>query len=322
MSNKLETTGIEILGYGHYLPRRVVTNEEILGQITIKASSVDNAVLGNIAVTSRHWADEDETINYMAEQAIYQALEESNVAVEDIDLLILSNWTDRVWVPDNAPQIATSIGAKDAYAFDVCTACCGFMHGINIAMSLLLRRKRYKIAVVVSSEHFSRGVRPKSKGQLITGDGAGAVVLKYTGNTERGIVDCIIHNNGELKDIVAVKKPECWVRSKTELGPTAAMKNTEVVNEIMSDNGVTIEDINWFVPHPGTDVVHEKIRQALGLPEDKFITNYTRIANTSSASIPIVLSENTKSGEFKKNDIVLSCGVGSGFYYGAMLYVI
>lgn len=322
MNKKLKSTGIEILGYGHYLPKKIVTNEEIMDTITIKASSVDNDVLGNIGVKSRHWASEEETINYMAEQAIYAALEMCNVKPEDVDLIILSNWTDRVWVPDNAPQIANDIGAKNTLAFDVCCACCGFMHGVNTAMFYLMGSKRYKTAIVVSSEHFSKGVRPNSKGQLISGDGAGAVVLRNTGNTERGIIDCIIHNEGSLKDIVGVKKPECWVRSKSELGVTAAEKNSLVVNELFKENGITMEDVDWFVPHPGTDVVNTKIRQALNIDVDKFVTNYERIANTSSASIPIVLSENVESGKFKKEDVIVSCGVGSGFYYGAMLYIL
>lgn len=322
MKTKFKSTGIEILGYGHYLPKRIVTNEEIIDSITVKTSSVDDDVLGNVGVKSRHWSSEEETVSFMAEEAIKDALEMSNILPEDIDLLILSNWTDRMWAPDNAPYIASNIGAKNALAFDVCCACCGFMQGINIAMSYLLGRKRFKTAVIVSSEQFSKGVRPNSKGQLITGDGAGAVVVKYTGNMERGIVDCIIHADGTFKDIVIAKRPECWVRSKSNLGEVAALKNTEVVNELLFENNIQMDEVNWFVPHPGTDVVHKKIREALGIDKDKFISNYERIANTSSASIPIVLSENIRSGKFKKNDVVVSCGIGSGLYYGAMLYIL
>ena len=316
---KLESLGVEIKGFGHYLPRKKVENDEIMSSITLKASSVDTAVLGDIAVKSRYWADEDETIAYMAKCASEMALKSSGISAKDVDLLVLSNWTSRQFVPDIAPQVASLLGADKALSFDVCCACCGFINAVMTATSYLNTDPRMKTAIVVSSEQFSKGVRPHSKGQLITGDAAGAIILMRTGNKKNGVIDFNLKSDGNLKSLVGVKMPECWVRSKPELAKLGPIKNVEVAAEILDRNEITIEDIDWYVPHPGTDTVNNGIKAGLNIPDEKFITNFDRVANTSSASIPLVLSENYHSGKFKKDDVIMMSGIGSGLYYGALL---
>lgn len=318
-AEELESLGIEIKGFGHYLPRRKVENDEIMSTITLKASSVDTKLLGNIGVNSRYWADEDETVEYMAKCSSEMALKSAGISAKDIDLLILSNWTSRQFVPDIAPQVAIMLGADKALSFDVCCACCGFINAVITASMYLNTDARMKVAVVVSSEQFSKGVRPHSKGQLITGDASGAVVLVKTGNKKNGVIDYKLKSDGNLKNIVGVKMPECWVRSKPELAVQGPIKNVEVATELLDRNEIKIEDIDWYVPHPGTETVNNGIKSGLNIPDEKFIVNFDRVGNTSSASIPLVLSENYHSGKFKKNDLIMMSGIGSGLYYGALL---
>nr|WP_303244335.1 ketoacyl-ACP synthase III [uncultured Cellulosilyticum sp.] len=317
---RLASMGVEIIGLGHYLPKRKVLNEEILSSITLKASSVDDKVLGNIGVESRYWANEEETVVYMAKEAAKMAIDMAQIKAEDIDLLLLTNWTSRETIPDLAPQVALQLNAHNALAFDLCTACCGFIHAVTTACMYLLSHPRMQTAVVACSEQFSKCVRPHSKGELITGDAAGAVVLKKSNNKVNGIIDFDLRSDGRLSYVVGVKKPEIWVRSKPELATVAAEKNKEAVNYIFSRNDLKVEDIDWFVPHPGTERVHEEIKEYIGLPDEKFVINFKEVANTSSASIPLVLSINYHNGKFKKNDLILSPAIGSGLYYGALLF--
>jgi len=318
-AERLESLGIEVKGFGHYLPRRKVENDEIMNSITLKASSVDTKVLGDIGVKSRYWADEDETIEYMAKCSSEMALKSAGISVNDVDLLILSNWTSRQYVPDIAPQVAMLLGADNALSFDICCACCGFINAVMTASMYLNSNPRMKVAVVVSSEQFSKGVKPHSKGQLITGDASGAVVLVKTGNRKNGVIDYVLRSDGNLKELVGVKMPECWVRSKPELAVQGPIKNVEVAAELLDRNEINMKDIDWYVPHPGTDTVNNGIKSGLNIPDEKFIVNFERVANTSSASIPLVLSENYHSGKFKKNDLIMMSGIGSGLYYGALL---
>lgn len=317
--HNLNTIGIEIIGWGHYLPKRLVTNEEVNARITLETSSVDEKVIGNVGVSTRYWADEEETVQFMSKMSGEEALQNAGVRPEEIDLLILENWTERKYVPDLAPSVASAIGAKNAMAFDMCTACCGFTTASTTASMYLLAHPRVKKVLVICTEQFSHRVRPGSKGELIVGDASAAFVLQRNKNTNSGIIDFELGNDGDLKDVVKVKMPEGWIKSKPELAQVAADLNKRAIDAIFQRNHISVKDIDWYVPHPGTQVVHEEIKNYIGLPEEKFIINFDRVANVSSASIPLVISENVKTGKFKKGDVLMCPAIGSGIYYGAIL---
>lgn len=318
--HELNTMGVEVVGWGHYLPKRVVTTEEIREKITLKASSIDQKVIGDgTGVISRHRADEDETVAYMSKMSIGRALEEARVEGSNVDLLILVNWTDKIYIPEAAPMIATEIGANHAIGFDLSTGCCGFTTATMTAAMYLLGHPRVNTAVVVCTEIFSKRVRPGSTGELIVGDGSVAFVLKRSDSEESGIIDFDLGNEGKLRDLITVKMPEGWIKSKPELANVAAGLNKRAIDDILERNNITAEDIDWFIPHPGTQIVHETIKEYIQLPDDKFVVNFERVANLSSASIPMVISESLKSGKFSKGDLCLCPAIGSGMYYGATL---
>lgn len=311
--------GIEITGIGSYYPERIVKNEEIVATMNSKGSAVDDEVLGKIEIKSRHWAAENEDETDLATSAVNEALKDAGVTADSIDLMVVSNWSARQFVPEIAPQIALQTGAKNAFAFNVCTACSGFLHAVQTAWMFLLSN-RWKRAVVVSSDIFSRRVRPGSKGQLVTGDAAAAVVLERTENTESGLIDSVFHCDGSLKDITRVPPPEGWVKSQPELIDNAIQSNVYVVNQLLERNNLTMNDIDWVVPHPGTNPVHNGIKKELNIPDEKFMVNFQHRGNTGSASIPNALAEFYKNGTFKKGDLIISPGVGSGWYYGGILF--
>lgn len=315
----LKTNGIEIIGWGHYLPQRVVTTEEVNSRITLKTSSIDEKVIGNVGVKTRHWSSDEETIELMSKISGENALKNANLKASDIDLLLLVNWTERKYVPDLAPSVASLIGAKNAMAFDLCTACCGFATAVMTACMYLQAHDRVDNVLIICTEQFSHRVRPGSKGELIVGDASASLVLTKNTNATSGIIDFELKNDGSLKDIVKVKMPEGWVKSKPELAQVAAELNKRAIDTIFSRNKISMQDINWLVPHPGTEVVHEEIKRHIGCADNKFITNFSEVANVSSASIPLVISINLETGKFRKGDICLCPSIGSGIYYGATL---
>jgi 3-oxoacyl-[acyl-carrier-protein] synthase-3 len=176
-------------------------------------------------------------------------------------------------------------------------------------------------ALVTCSEQFSRRVRPGSKGELLCADAAGAGLLEREEGA-RGLVDSVVHSDGDRADVIGARPPKGWVRSQHDLPEHAVESIVGACDSIMRRNGVSVEDIDWVIPHPGTDVVHGKVKAALGVPDEKFVVNFERFGNTSSASIPIVLAEERERGRLRDGDLVLSPAIGAGWYYGALLYVV
>lgn len=312
--------GVEIIGLGQYLPKRVVNNDELIPKISKTINKVDNAVLGEIGVYSRHWSNKEETVPYMAAKAAEQAINNAQILPETIDLFILSNWTSREYLPELAPQAAYLANTKNALAFDLCGACTGFIMGVMTA-SMYLKARQVKRAVVVGCDQFAKRVRPGSKGQLVCGDAAGAAILELkTSNSISSVIDVLLKSDGSLSDVVKAPGPNGWVKSRMDLVDEAIHKNMDAAEEILSRNGLNIKDVDWVVPHPGTDLVHKGIQKRLEIEEKKFVVNFSYRGNTSSASIPIVLSEFYEKGIFKKGDLFLCPAIGSGLFYGSLLF--
>lgn len=311
--------GVEITGLGHYYPRRLVRREEIVPLLETSMNAVDKAILGDVDVESCHWASDEETEVYMAAEAARRALADAGAKAAEVDLLVLSNWSARQFIPELAPQVASALGADKALAFNLCAACAGFVHGVQTA-SLYLQRSEWRRALAIGCDRFSRRVRPRSRGMLVAGDAAGAVVLERTGNTAAGLIDSLLLSDGARAELVTASKPEGWIRSRKDLVPIAVACNVEVVNRILARNGLSVHDVDWVVPHPGTSLLHQGIRERLELPADKFVVNFDKRGNTSSASIPVVLSELYHAGRFRRGELFVTPAVGAGWYYGALLF--
>ncbi|MFD7508705.1 ketoacyl-ACP synthase III [Streptomyces sp. NPDC059853] len=312
-------SGLRFTGFGHYYPRTHVRNE---ATEEVAGNAVDAAVIGRIEVRGRHVAEEDETVPEMARLAAADALADAGLEPGDIDLLILSNWTDRQFVPEHAPTAARLLGADRALAFDVCGACTGFVHGTQLAAALLKTTPHWTNALVVGADRFSRRVRPGSKGGLIVGDAAGAAVLTR-GEPDpagRGLVDSLLISDGDGAGTVTVLPPNGWIKSDPKLVDIAVGAHETVAGTLLPRSGVKMADVDWVVPHPGTGPMHSRIREQLEIPEDRFVTNFEERGNTGSASIPIVLSEMAKDGRLRPGQLVLTPTVGSGWFYGGLLF--
>ncbi|MFJ8813863.1 ketoacyl-ACP synthase III [Amycolatopsis thermoflava] len=309
-------SGIGLTGFGLYYPEQVIANDAFVEE---DDNPIDASVLGTISVRTRHRSSAKETIPFMAAEAGRHAVKDAGLQPNDLDLVILASWTAPPFIPEHAPEAAELLGCPRTLAFDVSGACAGFVHAVQIAASHLTCLPGTRHALVVCSEQFSRRARPGSKGELLCGDAAGAVVLSRRGDPG-GLLDSVLRSDGSRASVVAAPGPRGWIRSQKDLPEHATSSMVEVCSELLARNGLTIDDVDWVVPHPGTDVVHRRVRAALGVPDHKFVVNFETRGNTSSASIPIVLAEETGSGRFRQGDLVLSPAVGSGWYYGALLY--
>lgn len=311
-------SGLRFTGHGHYYPRTARSNE---GGVTIGGRTYTQDDTAELGVRSLHIADEEETLEHMAAQAARAALHDAGADTAEVDLLVLANWTDRQFIPEIAPAVAAAVGAHGAVAFDLCAACVGFVHGVQTASALLTAHPQWQRAVVVAADRFAHRARPGTRGQLVFGDAAGAVVLeKGDQRDRRGLLDSVLDCDAAQADTVAARPPDGWLVPRAELIDLAVRSNVQVAHAILDRNDLKITDIDWLVPHPGNNAIHAGVRERLDLPAEKFLTNLVDRGNTGCASIPSTLSEFSAKGVLRPGDLVLSTAVGSGWYYGGLLY--
>jgi 3-oxoacyl-[acyl-carrier-protein] synthase-3 len=318
-----QTHDVRITGYGSYLPARMHTN----ATLPALDEPIGPAELERIGVHCRGWADAHETIAEMAVTAGRRALAAAQVAPDQLDLVILANWTQRRYLPEFAPTVKRLLGADRAFAHDLGCACAGFLVGLGTA-SEFLRNPRYRRALVIASEQTSRRARPGSRGTLILGDAAGSFVLERAGaDHDPGggqLIDYELASDGEHAAIMEITEAG-WVHTsiaQRELCQLAARSILEVTGRLLARNQRTLADVTWVIPHSGTAGVQAAIVRALELPAERVLTNFAEIGNVSSASIPVALEHFVSTGQVRPGDLVLSAAVGGGWYAAAALYTV
>jgi 3-oxoacyl-[acyl-carrier-protein] synthase III len=308
---------VSITGIGAYLPRRMVENRDLP---TLDVALEDGEI-ERIGVSRRGWADGSEGIAEMAAEAARVALARAELDAAALDLIILANWTQRRYIPEFAPRLQALLGAPKSVAFDLCCACAGFLYGLGLAHSFLVGG-RFARALVVGSETTSRRARPHSKGTLILGDAAGAMVLERDEDRGGRLLDYELATQGEHHDIMDIS-PEGWVRTRiaqNDLNRLAGRSIADISARLLARNGLTLDDVDWVVPHSGTAGVQRAVAHALQIAPEKVLTNYAQVGNVSSASIPTALQQFIDEGRLQTGQLVLSAAVGTGWYAAGALY--
>lgn len=308
---------VSITGVGSYLPKKSLDNDT-LPALDKPVSAEDKAKIG---VHRRGWAEEEETIPFMAAEAARRALAQADVAAESLDMLVLSNWTQRRYLPDFAPKVQALLGAHKAFAFDVGCACAGFVYGVGMVHGFM-QSLRVNRALVVAAETTSQRGRPASKSTLVFGDGAGAFVLERGADRGATLVDFQLATDGRHFEAMEINEAGHVVThiDQKQLIHLATKSFADMTNTILERNGLSLQEVRWIVPHSGTAGVQAALLKTLDVPADKVLTNFATVGNTSSAAIPIALDHFLRERTIKPGDLVLSPTTGSGWYAAAMLY--
>ncbi|MEG0856037.1 MAG: beta-ketoacyl-ACP synthase III [Terrisporobacter sp.] len=311
-------------GVGKYTPSKKITNDDFSHIVDTN----DEWISSRTGIKSRYMSSGEDT-SYMAAMASKKAIEEAGISVLDIDLIVLATCTPDMFTPSTACIVQSIIGAKNAVAFDISAACSGFIYGLDIAKSLMNSNK-YNNTLVIGAENLSKFMDWKDRSTCILfGDGAGAAVLCKS--KEAGIGSSLCKSEGEKWDCITIEGSDVdspFVEKKTLRDSKLKMNGNEVfkfatsiivksINEILEDNNLTLDDIDYIVPHQANIRIIEYAARKLKVPMSKFYMNIEEYGNTSAASIPIALSEMYEKDLLKKGNKIILVGFGAGLTYGA-----
>jgi len=308
-----------ILGTGSALPARRVTNAEL--SETVDTS--DEWIVERTGIRARYIAGAGETTATLAADAARRALDAAGVDASDIDLIVLATATPDQTFPSSATKVQALLGIDDCVAFDVAAVCSGFLYALSVAENMI-RGGSAKTALVIGSETFSRILDWEDRGTCVLfGDGAGAVVL---GGTEdgRGVLASRLHADGRHNELLYVDGGPSTtgtvgkLRMKgREVFRHAVTNLANVLTETLGAAGLSVDDVDWVVPHQANARILDATAKKLGLDPAKVVVTVAEHANTSAASVPLALDTAVRDGRIKVGDLVVLEAMGGGFTWGA-----
>lgn len=319
-----------IVGTGHYLPEKILTNKDI----EKLCDTTDEWIVQRTGIRQRHTIAPGQGTSDMAAPATLRAIEAAGMGPEDIDLLICCTTSPDQIVPATACRVQEKIGAKNAAAMDLNAACTGFIYGISTAEAFIKTGKAKKVAVVgaeVSSNFLSWERRDTA---VLFGDGAGAVVMTPSDNGSgvltthlwadgTGLETLWYPGGGSKIPTTHENLDDFNIHAVQMNGPSvfkrAVVDFSAAITTALEATGYSIDDVDVMVPHQANTRIINAVAQRVGLPEEKCVINMDRVGNLIGASIPVALDEAVRDGRVKEGDLVLIAGFGAGLTWGSVL---
>jgi 3-oxoacyl-[acyl-carrier-protein] synthase-3 len=291
--------GARIAGIGKALPARRLTNADLEKMV----ETSDEWIVDRTGIKERRIAGEGETTATLGAEAARGALQTAGLDPADVELVICGTVTPALQFPSTASLIQNLIGARNAGAFDVNAACVGFLSAYATAAGLI-NSGMYRRILVVGAETLSRIVNWEDRATCVLfGDGAGAIVLEASESGGPGSV--VLRSDGSLERILYAR------------GPATPPSAIDAEGFCISDAGLSLEDIDYVVPHQANARIISSVAKGLGLPPERVIVNVNKYGNTSSASIPLALCEAWEEGRLQPGDNLLLVAFGGGLAWGA-----
>jgi 3-oxoacyl-[acyl-carrier-protein] synthase-3 len=317
---------VSITGIGSNAPEYVRTNDELSRMV----DTSDEWIVARTGIRERRVAREDEALSDMALPAAREALANARVDPADLDLIIVATVTPDMTFPATAALIAEELEAPDAAAYDLSAGCTGFMYGIAQAYGMLASGICRR-ALVVGGDVLSKIVDWSDRTTCIVfGDGAGAVVMERVESGGFLGFELGADGSGGLQLYLPAGGSRAPTTAATvaEHGHFVHMNGREVfkfatrvlvnsATKLLDQLGLTVADIDLYVPHQANVRIIKHAVERLGIPEEKVVVNVDRYGNTSSGSIPLALAEAVRDRRVDRGDIVLMTGMGAGLTWGS-----
>jgi 3-oxoacyl-[acyl-carrier-protein] synthase-3 len=325
-----------IAGVGHFVPPRVVTNDDLAKLM----DTTDEWVQQRTGIRERHYSGDGVGTADMGALAAREALEGAGVAADEVEAVIFATLSPDIDMPSSACVLQSRLGIGGMAAFDVRNQCSGFLYGLSIADNLV-KTGRCECVLLVGAEVHSTGIDLTTRGRevaVIFGDAAGAVVLEPEEDRQRGILSTHLHAEGRFaeklwlecpasrerprltEEMVAGDPPRVFPRMEGRyVFKHAVNRFNEVVNEALEANGYRPGDLSLLIPHQANLRISQMVALGLELPEEKVFNNIQRYGNTTAASIPLALYEALAAGRVCPGDLLCLAAFGAGFTWASAL---
>jgi 3-oxoacyl-[acyl-carrier-protein] synthase-3 len=303
-----------ISGVGHYIPLKTLDNDKLSSYLNVS----NEWILERSGIKTRRIAFEDETSSQMAFYASLNCMEDSNTDPNEIDMIICSTFTPDYPTPSTANIIQNKLNiTNNCLCFDISSGCAGFIIALSIAYNFIQNGTCSKI-LVVAADILSKYTDYNDKSTCILfGDGAGAILLEKS-EKSNSFYYFKLGSDSLNYDFIKVDKNYLRLKGK-DVFKWAITKVPQIIKECLEISKIDKNNIDYFILHQANKRINSAISKKLEIPEDKFLSNIENYGNTSSASIPILLSESYRRGIIKKNNKILLCGFGSGLSWGCSI---
>lgn len=325
-----------ILGTGHYVPPRVVTNFDVMEMM----ETTNEFIVERTGIERRHHAEPGVGASDLAVPACQAAVEDAGLAMDQIDLLIMNTITPDHADPGSAFFLQPKLGLSGIPVLDIKQQCAGMLYALSIADHSIIAGA-YRHVLIACSEVLSTRIDGSYDGRnisILLGDGAGAVVVGPTDNEDRGNLSTILHADGSGAKVLYTEAPGSALPRKQhlvkedidtgrihfrmigrEVFENGVARMSESVFESLEANGLRMDDIDVLIPHQANLRMLEAVIQRTGFPPEKVFQNVVDYGNIASATLPIALDQARRSGMVQQGSLCLLVAFGSGFVWGSAL---
>jgi 3-oxoacyl-[acyl-carrier-protein] synthase-3 len=318
----------KIIGTGSYVPENIYTNKYLETLVDTK----DEWIQKKLGIKERRIAADNQATSDLGWRAGYNAILDSGLTKDDIDLIIVATSTPDRLAPSTAAIIQHKLQAYNSVAFDISAVCSGFLYGMSVA-SQFIASGVYDNVLVIGADTFSKITDWTKRDCVFFGDGAGAAVLS-SANINEGFIAFRLYTDGRGYDSFTIpaggsEKPctketidnrlQYFRMDGRAVYETGTKVLPQAIFQVLSDTGLKIEDIDLMIPHQPSIGILKETARIINLPFERVMTNMDRYANTSGATIPLILDEVKKAGKIKFGSNILFAAVGSGWTYGAAI---
>ncbi|HVM96715.1 MAG TPA: beta-ketoacyl-ACP synthase III [Candidatus Acidoferrales bacterium] len=326
----------QILGVGHYVPERVVTNDDMAKFM----DTSDEWIQQRTGIRERHFSEGWTGAADLGAAAAREALDRAGKTAQEMDCIIFATLSPDVDMPASACLLQDRLGVGNMPAFDVRNQCSGFLYGLAIA-DKFIKTGLYDNVLLVGGEVHSTGIDLTTRGRdvaVIFGDGAAAVVLGPQADTKRGILTTHLHAEGKFAeklwlecpasrlrprltdDMVAGDDPRIFPKMEGRYVFRHAVERfPQVIHEALEATGLTTQDISLLIPHQANLRISQMVAMGLEIPEERVVNNIQRYGNTTAGSIPLALYEALADGRIHDGDLVCLAAFGAGFTWASAL---
>lgn len=314
-----------ISAFGTYVPEKIIDNHHF--EKTIETN--DEWILSRTGIKTRRFAKEGEFVSDMCVKAVEDMKKRNNVSVDDVDFIIVCTTSPDQTMPNTASRIQYKLGIKNAGCNDVYAACAGFVYGLQMAHALV-NTGVYKKVLLAGGETLSKIIDQTDRTSCILfGDGAG-VALVEPSEEEQFIAfnsgtngefghDLYLSNEKNSINGVKINPIGKIVQNGKSVFKWAVGNIPNKIRELIAKAGLTLDDIDFIVPHSANLRIIEAIAKELNYPMDRIPESVSEFGNTSTASIPLAIDKGVKDGRIKKGSTLLLIGFGGGLTFAGTI---